>query len=144
MPFALLYISRNSVPEARHSQEIEGILSASLANNRGLSVTGALVSTPEYYAQVLEGPRQAVTTVMEWIEADPRHTDIRVVAREMLPQRSFGRWSLAHIGASAELDSAIGKLAGDVVPSPGSVWALWNLMAELAEQQFGQDPSRST
>ncbi len=141
MPFALLYISDNRVTEAEHAGELARILASSLANNRALSVTGALVSTPAYYAQILEGSRDAVAKVMEWIEADPRHANIRVLLREMHPQRSFTRWSMAHIGRNAELDSAIGMLADSPVPSPGSVSALWNLMESLAANA---EPERST
>lgn len=144
MPFALLYISDNRVPEVEHAQEIARILKSSLANNRALSVTGALISTPRHYAQILEGSRDAVTRIMQWIEADPRHANIRVLLREMLPQRAFARWSLAHIGRNDALDDAIGTLAGSPVPSPGSVSALWNLMEKLAREQFDADPSRST
>ena len=141
MPFALFYISDNCVPEAEHAHEIASILACSLANNRAHSVTGALVSTPNHYAQILEGSREAVTKIMQWIEADRRHADIRVLVREMHPQRSFARWSMAHIGSSPELDSAIGALASNSVPSPGNVSVLWNMMERLAD---GADPSRST
>jgi hypothetical protein len=141
MPFALLYISDNQVAEAEHAVEIARILASSLANNRALSVTGALVSTPDHYAQILEGSRDVVAKVMEWIEADPRHANVRVLLREMHPQRSFARWSMAHIGRSAELDGAIGVLAHSSVPSPGTVSALWSLMESLAAET---DPARST
>lgn len=141
MPFALLYISDNRVAAPEHADEIAAILASSLANNRARSVTGALVSTPAHYAQILEGSREVVTRTMDWIAADPRHANIRVLLREMHPQRSFARWSMAHIGCSAELDDAIRALAGDGVPSPGKVSELWNLMERLARQA---DPSRST
>ena len=146
MPFALLYISRNDLSEAAHAQELAGILQTSLVNNRARSITGALVSTPSHYAQVLEGPREAVTATMARIEADPRHCEIAIVARETVPQRSFARWSLAHIGTCGALDEAIGKFTGaaDRRPAPGDVWALWNLMSELAHRQYDADPSRST
>lgn len=144
MPFALLYISRNRIPEPVHAQEVAKILEVSLAHNRARSITGALVSTPEHFAQVLEGPREAVTSLMATIAADSRHRDIALLARETIPQRSFPRWSLAHIGNSDELSRAIGKFAGVATPAPGDVWLLWNLMRDLAHQQYETDPSRST
>jgi hypothetical protein len=81
---------------------------------------------------------------MARIEADPRHADIAIVARETLPQRSFPRWSLAHLGNSDELSRAMGKFAGVATPAPGDVWSLWNLMRDLAHKQHQADPSRST
>lgn len=144
MPFALLYISRNQVPETAHAQELAKILDASLANNRERSITGALVCTPAHFAQILEGPRAAVTDLMTRIDVDPRHRDISIIAKETLPQRSFPRWSLAHIGNSDELSRAIGKFADVAIPAPGDVWSLWNLMRDLAHQQHEADPSRST
>jgi len=144
MPFALLYISRNEVPEGARSHELANILEVSLAYIRARSITGALVGTPEHFAQVLEGPRGAVMELMGKIEADPRHREIAILAKETVPQRSFPRWSLAHIGNSDELSRAIGKFAGVATPAPGDVWALWNLMSDLADKQFETDPSRST
>ena len=141
MPFALLYISESRVAEPDYTREIARILATSLVNNRAYSVTGALVSTPGHFAQILEGSRGAVGTVMDGIEADPRHANIRVLLREMHPQRSFARWSMAHVGRCAELDQAIETLAGSAVPSPGNVSALWSLMERLAAES---DPSRST
>lgn len=146
MPFALLYISRNQIPEAAHAREIAKILAVSLANNRAHSITGALVSTPTHFAQILEGPRGAVNNLMTRIEADLRHSDIAIVARETLPQRSLPRWSLAHIGNSDNLSHAIGKFSNVASgsSSPRDVSALWNLMRDLAYEQFAADPSRST
>lgn len=146
MPFALLYTSRNCVPAEAQAQAVGDILETSLAYNRQHAVTGALVSTPAHFAQILEGPRGAVTALMTRIEADPRHRHITILARETLPQRSFAHWSLAHIGNNAELDAAIAKFAERTAqgPAPGAVWALWNLMSELAARQFQADPSRST
>ena len=146
MPFALLYTSHNRVPPAALDEELANVLEVSLAHNRAKSITGALVSTPARFAQVLEGPREAVMATMKRIEADPRHRDIVVVANEMLPERSFPRWSLAHIGMCPRLDDAMAKLSGVSTrpPLPGDVSALWNLMSELAHSQFEADPSRFT
>ena len=145
MPFALLYTSHNQVPPAALDQELAKVLEVSLAHNQAKSITGALVSTPTRFAQVLEGPREAVMATMKRIEADPRHRDIVIVATEMIPQRSFARWSLAHIGMCPQLDDAMAKLSGasSRPPLPGDVSALWNLMSELAEAQFNAGPTRS-
>jgi hypothetical protein len=146
VPFALLYSSHNEVPAAALDAELAKILKSSLAYNGAKSITGALVSTPTRFAQVLEGPRGAVMAVMERIKADRRHRDIVVLASEMIPERSFPRWSLAHIGRCDALDSAMAKMsgAGRQAPLPGDVSALWNLMSELADTQHKADPSRST
>jgi hypothetical protein len=146
VPFALLYTSCNQIAADAVDGELAKILETSLAYNHSHSITGALVSTPTRFAQVLEGPRGAVMALMQRIEADPRHRDIVVVASEMLPQRSFPRWSFAHIGLNADLDQAMAKLsdASTSPPSPGDVWSLWELMSELAYLQFKADPSRST
>jgi hypothetical protein len=146
VPFALLYVSHNRIPSAALDQELAKILSVSLAHNQARSITGALVSTPTRFAQVLEGPRGAVMALMKRIEVDPRHGDIAIVADEMLPERSFPRWSLAHIGINDALENAMAKVSDASVrpPAPGDVWALWNLMSELAHARFGADPSSST
>ena len=88
MPFAVFYISQNDVPEEAHTRELARILTTSLAANRAASITGALVSTPTHYAQILEGPREAVNAMMARIEADSRHRDVAVIASETIPQVS--------------------------------------------------------
>nr|WP_255526443.1 BLUF domain-containing protein [Clavibacter sp. VKM Ac-2872] len=44
--------------------------------------------------QVLEGPHDAVEAVYATIEADPRHTDVRLLLDEEIPARQFPQWSM--------------------------------------------------
>ena len=68
----LVYYSRNCLegtPE-EISAGIRHILETSRTNNRRAAVTGALMFNRTYFAQVLEGPRDAVEATFERIQQD--------------------------------------------------------------------------
>jgi hypothetical protein len=67
----------------------------SVAKNSALDITGLLIATPNWFAQLLEGPPDNVDQVMVGILADPRHYDVRVVRRMMAMRRRCPRWRLA-------------------------------------------------
>ncbi|CAA2102067.1 BLUF domain-containing protein [Variovorax paradoxus] len=52
-------------------------------------ITGLLVFDGQRFCQHLEGPREAVDALMQQIEKDPRHTDIRVVYQAPLAVRRY-------------------------------------------------------
>lgn len=57
-------------------------------------VTGMLLYSGGNIIQALEGPPAAVQSIFETIEADPRHTDVRVLDRGAISERSFPNWSM--------------------------------------------------
>jgi hypothetical protein len=75
-----------------------------------LAVTGALVATPTHFAQILEGPKQALADLMASIERDPRHQDIRRVDLGGRAARDFPDWSLAFSGQSTYVSHAIAQM----------------------------------
>ena len=97
--FRLAYISRN----LGHFDEagLERLLTLSRRNNQRDGVTGALLFSQSCFAQVLEGPVDAVSTVFERIQCDERHDDIVVILRETAPARGFPDWSMAYAGEDA-------------------------------------------
>jgi hypothetical protein len=52
-------------------------------------ITGLLVFDGQRFCQHLEGPREAVDALMQQIEDDPRHIDIRVVYAAPLRVRRY-------------------------------------------------------
>lgn len=76
---------------------LDGILTVSLWNNARHRITGALGFTGRTYVQLLEGPRDAIAALMERLYGDPRHTDLRVLARGPAAGRLVPGWSMARI-----------------------------------------------
>lgn len=68
---------------------VGSITSRARARNAERGITGLLVFDGMRFCQHLEGPRDALDTLMQRIERDPRHTDIRVVYEAPLAVRRY-------------------------------------------------------
>ena len=111
----LVYYSRNRVagePGAMH-ETIRGILAASRTNTARVGVTGALMFNAGCFAQVLEGPGEAVETTFERIQQDERHGEVSLLALEPVEERLFTDWSMAYVGASQADAARYGDMAGE-------------------------------
>ena len=94
----LAYISRGALDpnEGLAQLELLNILLTSRRNNERAGITGAMVLDHGCFAQVLEGPQDAVESTFERIECDPRHRGITVLYVRPLARRNFAKWSMAH------------------------------------------------
>lgn len=92
----VVYVSRPTVEaDDRRAVMLADILAAARRNNAARGVTGALLYGARRFAQVLEGPAEAVEAIFETIQCDPRHDDIVVLDVSSPDQRAFGGWSMA-------------------------------------------------
>lgn len=71
------------------------ILAESQRNNGRDGLTGALAAHRDRYIQVLEGPAQALDSLLRRLAKDPRHRDLVILDREPIQSRRFGQWSMA-------------------------------------------------
>ena len=91
----IFYISRSlATPE-----QTEQILAGARRRNQRSGVTGALLFTGGHFAQLLEGPAQAVAATMAAVEADPRHEAVTRLIESEIEQRRFADWTMAYIEA---------------------------------------------
>jgi len=100
---AVIYVSNStgSIHDAAANTMIQDILTKSRTNNPRLGITGALLFTDGYFAQVLEGEKSVVETLFEKIRSDPRHSDITVLSFRANAHRRFPEWSMAYAGLAA-------------------------------------------
>ena len=99
--YQVLYCSRNVVDECdRSANEIDNILAKSRANNVRDGITGGLLFTDGCFAQVLEGPFDAVEQTFDRIQCDERHRDITVLQSGRIAARDFPDWSMGFAGAA--------------------------------------------
>ncbi len=89
----LLYASRLTAPLGHDG--LTRLLAASQHNNKSSDVTGFLQIEDDIVLQYLEGPPDAVSSLIELIRRDPRHTDFVVLAADRLDQRYFEGWQMA-------------------------------------------------
>jgi hypothetical protein len=108
----LVYFSRNRVTgdDPAILAEIDSILEASRRNNARSGVTGALIFNGGVFAQVLEGPRDAIQSTFERIQRDARHGAVEVLAFERIEERGFPNWSMAFVGEARAGQDLFGHL----------------------------------
>ena len=106
----VFYVSLKTSPWPDDQADVDAITEVARARNESLEVTGALVSTDSHFAQVLEGPPEAVDAVMTSILADPRHRDVNVLTEGEADKRLFLGWSLAYAGRATYVAGMIAPL----------------------------------
>ncbi|KQT50198.1 blue light sensor protein [Aureimonas sp. Leaf454] len=137
--YQLVYYSRNEVSgdEADFAAQVASILEASRRNNETVGITGALLFNGGVFAQVLEGPLDAVEATFERIQQDARHGDVSLLALEPIAQRSFGNWAMGFLGqstANAERFARVG-LAGGFDPAAFDGQKVHAILRDLAIEE---------
>ncbi len=122
--YKLVYCSRNTIEETPEQTvaEIQSILACARSNNAKVGVTGALLFSADVFAQVLEGPAEAVERIFEKIQRDPRHSDVVILQSEHTEARDFPEWSMAFAGRPTEHSAALTAVL-DSRPKQGSAAA---------------------
>jgi hypothetical protein len=134
---ALCYFSRNRImgPNGPDRAELAQILGSARHNNRQFGVTGALLFTEVYFAQILEGPLGPVETIFERIQCDLRHSDVTVLSFQPIAQRRFAGWAMAYAGlGDGEAESGFGTDE----PGHDLVAVLQDLIARHDRHQAGR------
>lgn len=90
----LIYQSISTAPRA--AADAPAILRSARPFNGLNGVTGLLLAASDRYFQVLEGPEESVSLVMERIAADPRHRAIEVLFDAPAERRTFPDWAMAY------------------------------------------------
>lgn len=104
---SLLYVSRSRLSAAETDTEVKRIIATARARNEPQGITGALIFTYTHFAQYLEGPSSAVDELIEKLEGDPRHEDVRIVCTPPFTRRHFSDWSMAYGGSSVFVSNLV-------------------------------------
>jgi Sensors of blue-light using FAD len=102
--FRLIYRSHNRIPEPARKAELGSIFSVSRSGNKKRGVTGALLTHQDWFVQALEGDEATVRGLYEQIYRDDRHERVAVIETGTVPNRVFGRWSMARVSDDGESD----------------------------------------
>jgi len=130
---SLLYVSRSTIPRERLAAEIADIIDTSREHNARVGITGGLVRAGGYFAQLLEGPTDAVKALMERIDRDHRHTDVSVLHVAASDKRQLPDWSMAYAGESTYVANQIAALLGQgFAADPARVHRLNMLIVSFA------------
>lgn len=104
----VFYISRSQCLPA----DVEDVLASARRHNRERGVTGVLLFSGGHFAQLLEGPAQALRVTMAAVEADARHEAVTRLVEGPIAQRRCGDWSMALFEAPGADDLIQQLLAG--------------------------------
>ncbi len=96
--YRVLYCSRPAIAGETEA-DIADILAVARRRNAVDAITGGLMFSKGCFAQVLEGPIEAVTETFERIQRDERHRDVTVLQVGPVAARDFPAWSMAYTGA---------------------------------------------
>ena len=91
---SLIYASRST--ESFHEHEIPDLLQQVRVANAKQQITGMLLYIGGSFLQVLEGPPEPVDALFGKLHTDNRHTQLRLITREPLPERAFEGWTMMH------------------------------------------------
>lgn len=108
--YRLIYCSRNVIPGIDLEREIHDILDVARRSNSVAKITGAMLLTVSGFAQVLEGPRDAVERTLERISDDVRHTGLMVLSFAPTQRRCFPEWAMGFHGQASMLADPLAHL----------------------------------
>ena len=88
----VVYRSRATSPFSGH--DLLHLTRAAQARNRTEAITGLVLHDEGFFYQWLEGPDDSLARVMASITNDRRHTDIEILGRGTMRQRTFDGWTM--------------------------------------------------
>lgn len=127
----LVYRS-DAVNAPEGSPDLTDIVASSIRNNGRNRITGALAHLSGGFVQVLEGDAEALNDMMSIIEADPRHRNVRVLARWPVQSQLFLGWAMVLVDAR-KLSPHLSKLLSQT----GSGAQVTGVIADLANARLG-------
>lgn len=142
--FRLIYRSRSAIPEPDRKAVLGTIFSQARSNNKGRRITGALLVSGDWFAQVLEGDETAIRELYGKIGADERHDHVTLLQTRAVTSRIFSRWAMARVSGDGEADipliahtDGISPAAGHrVTPEQESVLAFMREATTATRTQF--------
>jgi hypothetical protein len=96
----LIYAS--SADSKMSDADLRAILDRARTVNSALDITGILLHTEGSYFQVLEGDAEAIDSLYAKIAHDKRHTNVVLIVREPIANRSFSDWSMGFASVTSK------------------------------------------
>lgn len=109
----IVYISRSTFTTMPAEMGIEPsvarILAQSRINNARRGLVGALYFGDGCFFQCLEGRSDAVDRLYATLLKDPRHTDLKVLARQPIARTSFSSWAMKYVPLDADMKALLAE-----------------------------------
>lgn len=111
--------------------DVSAIVATSVRNNGRRRLTGALALHDGVFIQVLEGEPDSLTALMQTIETDERHRNVRVLARWPIQSQLFPGPAMAQVD-TRKLSAHLAKL----LVQTGSGAQVTGVIADLASARL--------
>lgn len=115
------------------------ILRVAVRKNLKAGITGFLHKESGYFWQYVEGEAGSIERLMRSICADPRHSEVAVLASGPIPARRFGHWSMGFSSYSPDSLRTRAPTRGDGVDllsmSPDSVIAYLQKASDMRQRE---------
>lgn len=110
----IVYVSRSTFtampPELGIEPSVARILAQSRTNNAKRGLVGALYFGDGCFFQCLEGRAEDVDRLYATLLKDPRHTDLKVLARRDIQRKSFSNWAMKYVPLDTEMKALLRDL----------------------------------
>jgi len=90
--FQWVYASAADKPFS--SEELDDLLAKARANNEKVGVTGVLLYHDGSFLQILEGEQDKVEAIVNRIQQDERHCNVKMLYHGEIDEPNFGDWSM--------------------------------------------------
>jgi Sensors of blue-light using FAD len=139
-----MYVSQSLVDPEQHELILNGIVDAARRKNEQLDITGCLISARTKFAQILEGPAEAIAELRRCISGDHRHVGVTTIDVGQLETRRFSEWSLAYAGPSVFVERITEEMLTHLTTSREQepINALLKLMEDFAFHSSYAPPTR--
>ena len=117
--FRLIYRSRSAIPVPDRKVALGQIFGQARSNNKGQHITGALLVSGDWFAQVLEGDEALVRELYGKIGADERHDHVTLLQTRAVTNRIFSRWAMARVAEDGEADIPLIAHVDGISPAAG-------------------------
>ena len=133
----LVYSSR---PFGYDDLTLTGILLQARENNARNGITGALICRGDLFVQMLEGPRDVVTSTFARIARDERHADVVKLLCRDIDKRLFPEWSMRHDPAQSWMWTPEEVAKGAICKASGrDILGIFERLAKQAKEHLKLD-----
>lgn len=137
----LLYVSESHISQSDAATTVLAIVKHAEIKNDQIGVTGALIFTGQHFAQVLEGPADAISLLMDNIFNDARHSNILIACKAPIISRLFPDWTMAYHGSNPYVSRQVTTLL-ETTSRSGLTLAAGRLIELASEFSKRQVPSQ--
>ena len=82
--------------------DVSRIVQQACRNNPSGDITGFLVFQQGRFLQLIEGPLMALEMLMAQLAQDDRHSQLRILSRLAIAERSFPAWRMRRVGVESD------------------------------------------